>query len=319
MKHGTDRTALDERTNPGYGSGPPRYPGTFLLAFREAIAALNWTVRRWLGDAVDCLDAEGHGHVVGLENLYRRARRAPRADWPALVREFLTQAVADDQEGDLPTNLSTVAAQVLPRLGPPFRARPGDPQLWCQPVAGTDLVVNLVVDYPNRMIYVTEDMVASSDRPGGAWLDCALANLRQRTPGEAFQPVHADAELLACTLGDAYDSARALLLDALLPIGRDDGYFVALPSRDQLLVLPVATPALTFVHLLQILVDKQYKSMPYPISDEIFWVRNGVWRPFSITIDGTKVTIQPPEEFLEVLERIGPPESADDKEEPEKA
>lgn len=305
---------LTARTNPGHGSGPPRYPGTFLLAFREAVAELNWTIRRWLGDAVDCLDGGGHGHVVGLENLYRRARRSPRGEWPALVREFLTQAIADDQEGDLPTELNAVAEQLLPRLGPPFRARAGDPKLWGQAVEGTDLIINLVVDYPNRMVYVTEEMMAASAQPAGTWLDRALANLRQRTPIEAFQPVHEDADLLVCTLGDAYDSARALLLDTLLPAGTADGFFVALPSRDQLLVLPVTTQALTFVHLLQILVDKQYKTLPYPISDEIFWVRAGVWRSFGIDIDGNKVTIQSPEEFLEVLERIGPPEGAEEEE-----
>ena len=79
---------LSPRTNPGQGNGPTRYPGTFLLAFREAVAGLKWTVQRWLGDAIDCLDAAGHSHVVGLENLFRRAKRGrdvlPRSFFKAL-------------------------------------------------------------------------------------------------------------------------------------------------------------------------------------------------------------------------------------------
>src|SRR5947207_7617559 len=67
------------RSDPGHGSGPARYPGTFLLAFREAAGELNWQVRRWLGAVVDCADAEGREHQVGLENLYRRARRVNRS------------------------------------------------------------------------------------------------------------------------------------------------------------------------------------------------------------------------------------------------
>ena len=56
---------LDNRGNPGLSSGPPRYPGTFLLALREALANLSWETRRWLGDAVVCVDAEGEEHIVG--------------------------------------------------------------------------------------------------------------------------------------------------------------------------------------------------------------------------------------------------------------
>src|SRR5689334_16800183 len=51
------------RCHPGKGASAPRYPGTFLLAFREAAAGMNWQVRRWLGGAVECLDAEGHAQV----------------------------------------------------------------------------------------------------------------------------------------------------------------------------------------------------------------------------------------------------------------
>ena len=46
----------------------------------------------------------------------------------------------------------------------------------------TGLCVNLVIDYPNRMFYVTEKLVAESARSGNAWLQQALANLmRGRT------------------------------------------------------------------------------------------------------------------------------------------
>ena len=66
------------RSNPGHGSTPPKYPGTFLLAFREAVAGLGWQVRKWMGHLVECADPEGREHVVGLENLFRRARQHER-------------------------------------------------------------------------------------------------------------------------------------------------------------------------------------------------------------------------------------------------
>src|SRR5437870_13227628 len=100
------------RSNPGLGSGPPRYPGSFLLAFREAIQKLNWQVEHWLGNAVACLDAEGRQQLVGLENLYRSARRADRADWPEFIVTFLS-SVQSEQFTNPPEKLDEVADRLL--------------------------------------------------------------------------------------------------------------------------------------------------------------------------------------------------------------
>ena len=134
-----------------------------------------------------------------------------------------------------------------------------------------------------------------------------------------MQTLDADTGLMTCTIGDAYDSSRALLLDTLVPTGAADGFFVGLPSRDQLLVLPVTGPSLNFIHILKVLVDKSFKNLPYPISNQVFWVRAGVWRPFPIEIKGNRVTIAPPDEFNEVLERLGPPAEEPDSDQPRDA
>src|SRR4051794_30345444 len=84
-----------KRNHPGQGSPPPRYPGTFLLAFREGLATAKWQARRWLGTAVECVDAQGREQVVGLENLYRRARRQQRSAWPELIASFLDSVHAE--------------------------------------------------------------------------------------------------------------------------------------------------------------------------------------------------------------------------------
>src|SRR5882724_5293317 len=103
-----------QRSNPGHGSGSPRYPGSFLLTLRATLAELNWRTERWLGYAVVCTDEQGREQVVGLENLYRRARRADRADWPELIRAFLTTVTAELLE-DPPTDLTESADRLLPR------------------------------------------------------------------------------------------------------------------------------------------------------------------------------------------------------------
>jgi hypothetical protein len=294
------------RSDPGFGSGPPRYPGTFLLAFREALATLNWQAQRWLGGAVECLDADGGKRLIGLENLYRRIRGTERSTWPTFITEFLQAALGPTTDAPVPTDLNAVAEQVLVRLGPPLAAQPDEAEVWARPLADTDLVLNLVIDFPDRMIYVTEAMVESSGRAGDDWLNTALSNLRGRTEAAPFQVIHEESGLRMCNVADAYDSSRVLLLDELLPEGKPFGWFVSLPSRDQLLVLPVDRHALVFVHLMKVLSDRNYKSAPYAISPEIFWLHEGQWLPFRIDIEGERVVLEPPKEFSAVMEELMP-------------
>jgi hypothetical protein len=297
---------LRSRSDPGPGSRPPRYPGTFLLAFREAVAALNWQVRRWQGPLVECEDETGRVQMVGLENLFRRARKEDRTQWPALILEFLQTAGAALRENNLPTDLMVVADQLLPRLGQPMEQLSEDACIWSQPIADIGLCVNLVVDYPNRMCYVTEQLIAETGRAAGEWLAQALANLRTRTPADCLQMIDEESGMRVCAVGDAYDSSRALMLDGLLPEPAGDGAFVAVPGRDQLLVLPVTAHGLAFIHLLKVLAEQNYKTTPYPISDEVFWIQNGVWRRFPISIQGQEATLAPPAEFVELLKRLVP-------------
>src|SRR5262249_56858560 len=86
---GHDSMPPHHRSDPGAGRGSARYPGTFRVAFQEALDGLGWQVRRWRSDAVECLDKDGHEHLVGLENLYRRARHVERSQWPGLAAEVL--------------------------------------------------------------------------------------------------------------------------------------------------------------------------------------------------------------------------------------
>ncbi len=293
------------RSYPGYGSGPPRYPGTFLLAFREALAALGWQATRWLGEAVACTDAEGREQVVGLENLYRRAKRTERAEWPELIAEFLRtgqEAPIDDP----PQDLAAVAEQLLVRIGPPVSPRSGAPPVWSKEIEGTPLCANLVVDFPQSMFYVTEDMVENSGKSGEDWLETALANLHARTPAEWFTTIHEDSGLRQSSVGDAYDSSRVLLLDALLPESAEYGCLVALPGRDELLVLPVTGPALPYLPLLKVVAAKNHKNAPYPITDEVYWIQSGTWRRFGIEMRENQANVQPPPEFLPILEALMP-------------
>jgi hypothetical protein len=292
----------DARHNPGHGSAPPRYPGSFLLAVREALAEAGWRPCRWLGLAVECVDAGGREQVIGLENLFRRLRREERAAWPRLVLEMIRSVPADAIES---VPLAEVAERILVRIGPPM-GPVGEPEkeVWFEPLLGKHLGLTLVVDHANTMSYVSLGQLAESGREARVWLERALDNLRQRTPPDVAQVVHEESGLLQCEVGDAYDSSRALILDRLLPEYQENGYFVAIPGRDQLLVLPVVKHSLEYVAWLRMIASKAHQTVPYPISPEVYWIQNDVWRPFDIDVRNEKITVTPPPEFEEVMRRL---------------
>jgi hypothetical protein len=294
------------RSDPGTGSAPPSFPGTFLLAFREAVAAVNWKVERWLGRSVECLDVVGRKRAVGLDNLYRRARQIPREEWPALIVDFLKTIQTVDPDEALPKDLATVAEQLLVRLGQPLQRGDDAPKVWSRPLGDTKLFVNLVIDFPNRMSYVTEELIGNSDRPADEWLERGLENLRQRTPSDWFQVGDEESGILVAKVADAYDSSRALILDRLLPDSSPFGCCVALPGRDELILLPITRKSFPFVHLLKAWADKRFEQAPYAISDQVFWIYQGSWHLFPIAIRELQATVEPPEEFLPILQQLNP-------------
>jgi len=269
-----------------------------MLAFREALAEMKWQAKRWLGDAVECLDEEGEEHVVGLENLYRRARREERETWPALIADFLRRIHAAEKAAQIDAKLADVADQLMLRIGPSMIAVADKLKVWCRPLEGTSLFVNLVIDQPDTMSYVTEEMMNTSNQPADHWYEHALANLRQRTSPENLEVVHSESGISLCSTGDAYDATRSLLVEMLMPQMPDAGCLVAIPSRDELLVLPLTAEALPHVHLMKLLAEKNYRSAPYSVSDEVYWVRQGHWQAFPMTIRGEEITVRPPDEFL---------------------
>src|SRR5262249_37561810 len=138
--------------------------------------------------------------------------------------------------------------------------------VWSETLFGTDLAVCLVIDHPESMRFVTRDMVEEAGRPGDEWLEKAGANLRAITPADYLQQLDEAPGLLLGNLNDAYDAARALLIDDLVK-DAPHGCFVALPTRDCLLVVPVTGAGVAGLHVLKGLAENFYKTKPYAITD----------------------------------------------------
>jgi hypothetical protein len=275
--------------------------------FRAAVTAelleRDYTVVEWETEGVHVRGPHDAGEqYLGLSNLYRRAQGIERADWPQLIGDFLDHLASISEGPKLPQSLDTLTAQLRPRLGPPFtrelKVRP-----WSLPLPGTPLVISLVIDFPHAMAYATEEMVQNSQASAEELLDCALDNLRQDTPEDFLQPLSENLDLWLGHTGDGYDASRALIVEELFPQEAPAGLWLALPSRDELYVWPVSPQGLRYLPHFKLFAQDNYHKHAYPISDEIFWLYEGRWHPFTIHFQGPDtVSISPPPEFLELLE-----------------
>ncbi|HEV3384847.1 MAG TPA: hypothetical protein VG097_08520 [Gemmata sp.] len=284
-------------------------PSGFRAAVTHALTEFGYTAVEWESEGVNVYPPgrdeanQENKHYIGLSNLYRRAKAAERSEWPAMIREFLEHISETCSAPTIPDDLATISTQLRPRLGLPFsretRAHP-----WGIPLSGTGLEINLVIDYPNTMAYVTEDMLKKTSLSAEDLLDLALGNLRGSTGKDFFEQVSEELDIFVGHSGDGYDAARALLIEDLLPES-PAGFLVAIPSRDELVVWPVSFAALEKIHVIKMFATDNFRDHAYPVTEDVFWLWHGTWHNFGIQIDEKNVTISPPAEFMTALKELG--------------
>ncbi|HEY1187743.1 MAG TPA: hypothetical protein VGE74_08805 [Gemmata sp.] len=282
----------------------PPFPAGFRSVVTARLAAGGYSVADWEPSGVNVRPpGGGDEQYIGLANLYRRAKAAPPDEWPELIDGFLGRLAQAVSAPDIPHDLNTVADRLRPRLGRPFDKRAAHP--WGIPLPGTGLEITLVVDFPHTMAFVTDEMLKRSRTRGEDLLDVAVENLRNATPADFFDRASPDHDIYLGHTGDSYDAARALIVEELMP-DAPAGFWVAIPSRDELAVWPVSFPAIKDVHGLHLFAVENYREHAYPITDDVFWVWQGVWHPFIALKDGDSV-IDPPELFIEALQALEGP------------
>jgi len=279
------------------------FPDDFRAAVATELCAAGFTVAGWEGGgAAVCPRGATEPQYMGLVNLHRRAAAAPAAEWPAMIREFLAHRAELLNGTTIPDDLSAVAARLRPRLGRPCDRSDKSPP-WGVPLPGTGLELNLVVDFPHGMVYVTDPMLARARKRGEDLFDTALENLRSATPPDYFERASDELDIYIGHLGDGYDAARALLVEELMP-DAPAGYWVAIPSREELAVWPVSFPALSRIHVLKLYAEDNFQKNAYAVSDEVFWVWHGAWYRFGVTV-GDDVVLDAPEPFGDALQALG--------------
>ena len=151
-------------------------------------------------------------------------------------------------------------------------------------------------------------MVEKSGQSGDEWLKRALANLRARTPDGFFDKILPAENLWMGHINDSYDAGRALLLDELMAEDTDAGCFVGVPTRDCVFVLPVNPESVPRLHVFKGLTTQTYETKPYPISDDVFWVRHGEWHRVFVELSDNTLKLGFPDKLADLLESMEPGE-----------
>lgn len=278
------------------------YPFEFRALVVRELEAHGLALKEWRDDGLEVERDDGQQQFIGLANLYRRVITNPAEVSERLVREFFTNAhIADtDQLDQIPDRIEDAADKVRARISRPYGDAEHAP--WTGQLGeADDLVVSLVLDFPTMMAFVTKPMADRSDTPMDEWERRGIENLKATAPEGWLQLAQEEASIWVGHVNDSYDAARALILcDAT---DSDElGWMVAIPARDWLITRKVNQEGLQYFHLLKVKAEEFFAMQPYPISDEVYWVRPGNrWVRFPIRIEGQQATVMPPAEFIDAL------------------
>jgi hypothetical protein len=272
-------------------------PQAFVEAVVQAAATLGWQFSSADPDGLEFVNPAGGRRSIGLRKFFQRFQDADPAEWPARVAEYLRLAMS---VASTPANndLNAQADRVLVRLGRPIPRAPGL-AVWSRPLPETDLAVLLVIEEGRGLRFVHEEWVSASGKSGDEWYERGLANLRRRTPSGPLQVRDAESGLLGGQVGDDHDGTRALLVESLLPAPAPFGVLAAAPDRNTVLALQLNRKGLAgrSLALLHVLAKNCHAEATHPLSPDVFWVKNGVWRRFGIELGQDGIAVQPPKEF----------------------
>ena len=286
-----------------YPVPPAPFPDDFRAAVTEQLTAAGFTVIDWETTGVNVRPATGgEAQYIGLANLHRRAKAAAPAEWPAMVRAFLEHRAELLKAPAIPDDLSTITDRLRPRLGRPCDRTDKTPP-WGIPLPGTGLEINLVVDCPHGMVYVTGPMLARSRKKGEDLLDVALENLRSRDAGRLLRARLRRVGHLHRARGRRVRRGAALF-DRRTDAGRAGGVLGGGSESRGVGRVAGVVPGAGRVHVLKMFADENFREHAYPVSDDVFWVWHGTWYRFGIALEGEELVIDAPDPFGEALREL---------------
>jgi hypothetical protein len=150
-----------------------------------------------------------------------------------------------------------------------------EPIAW-RPFIIDDLIVTLVLDFPQSVRYVRQSEADATGREFDDLLEVALGNLVARTEGEVYELGDDQAgKMYILATQDGYDATRILLSPLLERLAGQVGgeLVIGIPNRDFFIAFGNSNPLIVGQIGQQVKADA--KSRPYALTDTLFTFRDG--------------------------------------------
>ncbi len=211
------------------------------------------------------------GTQVDLEDLHRSIRKG--ADPELSLQHFIDDFINAQRLRDTPIPFELAQARILPLIQPErrlYEARHGE--VAAQPFIN-DTVILYVIDLNGAMTPVsTEQLIRWGINMDDLDL-LARKNLADHQPHLELQLFRNDDSSAAIfNTGDGYDASRLLLeqLHNRLAPELGGNFLVAIPTRDVFIAFPAQSTS--FFEKLRQRIDHDFKSLPFPITSDLFLV-----------------------------------------------
>ncbi len=236
---------------------------------------------RWPGRTVEVagpMDLVVQGRHLGLENLWRIVSRDP-ARQQEIIEHYFEKLLEGDEVGNTHMPFRLVKPRIMPRIQPVGIFEHLDREQVAHVPFVNDTVIVFVMDLPEVTVSVTVEQMVRWGVQSEDLEQISRENLARYRPDLQVRVVESETGGRAAILSvlDGYDAARLLLdtLHSTLAPQLKGDFFVATPARD--MFVAISRDPETFVDKVQQRVVRDYRRLPYPITDALFIVtRDGV-------------------------------------------
>jgi uncharacterized protein YtpQ (UPF0354 family) len=196
-----------------------------------------------------------------------------------IVHHYFEKLLQGDAMGNASMPFTLVRPRIMPRIQPLSIFEHLDRTQVAHIPFVNDTVIVFVVDMPDVTVSVTVEQMVRWGVDTDDLERLARENLARYQPDLKVKLVESETGGRAAILSvlDGYDAARLLLntLHSTLAPQMHGDFFVATPARDMFVAISCDPPE--FVDKVQQRVLRDFKRLPYPITDALFIVtRDGV-------------------------------------------
>src|SRR5688572_9288600 len=252
--------------------------------------------------------------TFGLDNLVQKCRLAGEGKWPEIVREHFDDLIQSAREDarlgeklqKVENALPLLAVRLYGEAAVPAEAKKA--LVWRTDIEGTLTV--LMLDLPTSLRSVTKEQVKGWGLKDDELFERATKNTAQNVPTEIVRDaLPGGAKLVALTGENLLVSSHVLLLKNHPEAVGKAGALVGLPTRHIVLCHPINDASANgAMEPLARMIVNLHRQGPGSTSDKLYWYREGKFVVVPTRPDPRGVNVEPSEELMKAIERLGGPE-----------